>query len=88
MVVHCYSNGYGTFLGNSPVEREQLKVADNTESLWGLLSVNNTQYINHLYNPLDKVSNTLLLSTISGDPGGMCLLMLHLPEYTNNNYNI
>ena len=30
---------------------------DNTESLWGLLNDNNTPYVNHLYDKLDKVSH-------------------------------
>ena len=57
LVVHTYSNKYGTFLGNSQREREVLRLNDNTESVWELLNVNNTLYVNHLYEQLEKVSN-------------------------------
>lgn len=62
LVVHTYSNRYGTLLGNSQRQREELNLHDNTESLWGLLSADNTHYINHLYEQLNKVSNITILS--------------------------
>jgi len=57
LIIHSYSYRYGTFLGNSAQEREELKLNDNTESLWGILNVNNTLYVNHLYDQLEKVSD-------------------------------
>ena len=59
LVIHTYSNRYGTLLGNSQQDREEFKLNDNTEPLWGVLNIKNAQYVNHLYNQLDKVSHRL-----------------------------
>ncbi len=47
---HAYSAQFGTFVGNSPREREKLKLRERTYSLWGDLVANNDEYVNPLYN--------------------------------------
>ena len=53
LVVHSYSNLYGTILGNSVQQREKEELSVHTESLWRIL--NDKKYTNLLYNQLDKV---------------------------------
>lgn len=46
---HAYSCQYGTFIGNSESQREQLKLRENTYSLWGYLVANHDDFANPLY---------------------------------------
>ncbi len=59
---HAYSCQYGTFVGNCEREREALKLADSTYSLWGYLVANHDEFINPLYNP-KTAAETLRPST-------------------------
>ncbi|XP_019362100.1 PREDICTED: myotubularin-related protein 4 isoform X1 [Gavialis gangeticus] len=49
LVQHTYSCLYGTFLGNSPFEREMHNIYKRTCSVWSLLRVGNKNFHNLLY---------------------------------------
>ncbi|XP_042298413.1 myotubularin-related protein 4 [Sceloporus undulatus] len=49
LVQHTYSCLYGTFLGNSPCEREMHNIAKRTCSVWSLLRAGNKNFHNLLY---------------------------------------
>ncbi|XP_044312019.1 myotubularin-related protein 4 isoform X2 [Varanus komodoensis] len=51
LVQHTYSCLYGTFLGNSPCERETHNIAKRTCSVWSLLRAGNKNFHNLLYVP-------------------------------------
>lgn len=51
LVQHTYSCLYGTFLGNSPCERELHNIAKRTCSVWSLLRAGNKHFHNLLYMP-------------------------------------
>ncbi|XP_053131055.1 myotubularin-related protein 4 isoform X1 [Hemicordylus capensis] len=51
LVQHTYSCLYGTFLGNSPCERELHNIAKRTCSVWSLLRAGNKNFHNLLYMP-------------------------------------
>ncbi|XP_077167174.1 phosphatidylinositol-3,5-bisphosphate 3-phosphatase MTMR4 isoform X1 [Paroedura picta] len=51
LVQHTYSCLYGTFLGNSPCEREMHNIAKRTCSVWSLLRAGNKNFHNLLYMP-------------------------------------
>ncbi|XP_063002798.1 myotubularin-related protein 4 [Elgaria multicarinata webbii] len=51
LVQHTYSCLYGTFLGNSPCEREVHNIAKRTCSVWSLLRAGNKNFHNLLYVP-------------------------------------
>lgn len=51
LVQHTYSCLYGTFLGNSPCEREMHNIAKRTCSVWSLLRAGNKHFHNLLYMP-------------------------------------
>ncbi|XP_028564063.2 phosphatidylinositol-3,5-bisphosphate 3-phosphatase MTMR4 isoform X1 [Podarcis muralis] len=51
LVQHTYSCLYGTFLGNSPCEREIHNIAKRTCSVWSLLRAGNKNFHNLLYMP-------------------------------------
>ena len=57
LVLHSYSNLYGTLLGNNIQQREKEELSIHTESLWRMLD--DKKYINLLYDQLDKVMNDL-----------------------------
>ena len=48
---HTYSCLYGTFLGNSPCEREMHNIYKRTCSVWSLLRAGNKNFHNLLYMP-------------------------------------
>uniref|UniRef100_H9G424 Phosphatidylinositol-3-phosphatase n=1 Tax=Anolis carolinensis TaxID=28377 RepID=H9G424_ANOCA len=59
LVQHTYSCLYGTFLGNSPCEREMHNIAKRTCSVWSLLRAGNKNFHNLLYiSGTDQVSET------------------------------
>ena len=50
---HVYSCQYGTFIGNCCKQRGELKLREDTYSLWGYLTVSvsqEDQFLNPLYN--------------------------------------
>ena len=50
---HVYSCQYGTFIGNCCKQRDELKLREDTYSLWGYLTVSvsqEDQFLNPLYN--------------------------------------
>ncbi|XP_009071627.1 PREDICTED: myotubularin-related protein 4, partial [Acanthisitta chloris] len=51
LVQHTYSCLYGTFLGNSPCEREMHNISKRTCSVWSLLRAGNKNFHNLLYVP-------------------------------------
>lgn len=51
LVQHTYSCLYGTFLGNSPCEREMHNIYKRTCSVWSLLRAGNKNFHNLLYMP-------------------------------------
>ncbi|KFV67383.1 Myotubularin-related protein 4, partial [Dryobates pubescens] len=51
LVQHTYSCLYGTFLGNSPCEREMHNISKRTCSVWSLLRAGNKNFHNLLYMP-------------------------------------
>uniref|UniRef100_A0A6J0UFW1 phosphatidylinositol-3,5-bisphosphate 3-phosphatase n=1 Tax=Pogona vitticeps TaxID=103695 RepID=A0A6J0UFW1_9SAUR len=51
LVQHTYSCLYGTFLGNSPCERDVHNIAKRTCSVWSLLRAGNKNFHNLLYLP-------------------------------------
>ncbi|KAM7088147.1 phosphatidylinositol-3,5-bisphosphate 3-phosphatase MTMR4 isoform 3-T3 [Ciconia maguari] len=51
LVQHTYSCLYGTFLGNSPCEREMRNIYKRTCSVWSLLRAGNKNFHNLLYMP-------------------------------------
>ncbi|XP_015502272.2 myotubularin-related protein 4 isoform X1 [Parus major] len=51
LVQHTYSCLYGTFLGNSPCEREMHNIPKRTCSVWSLLRAGNKNFHNLLYMP-------------------------------------
>lgn len=82
LVQHTYSCLYGTFLGNSPCEREIHNIAKRTCSVWSLLRAGNKNFHNLLYMPGSE--------QVSGIPTPGCwrrgrcpalteLAFLHLP---------
>lgn len=46
---HIYSCQFGTFVGNSEKERNDLKLAERTYSLWAFLDSHKDEYINPFY---------------------------------------
>uniref|UniRef100_J3S953 phosphatidylinositol-3,5-bisphosphate 3-phosphatase n=1 Tax=Crotalus adamanteus TaxID=8729 RepID=J3S953_CROAD len=54
LVQHTYSCLYGTFLGNSPCERELHNIAKRTCSVWSLLRAGNKNFHNLLYMPANE----------------------------------
>ena len=46
---HTYSCQYGTFIGNCDKQRNELKLKENTYSLWGYLVTHNDEFVNPLY---------------------------------------
>ncbi|KAM6463087.1 phosphatidylinositol-3,5-bisphosphate 3-phosphatase MTMR4 [Liasis olivaceus] len=54
LVQHTYSCLYGTFLGNSPCEREMHNIAKRTCSVWSLLRAGNKNFHNLLYMPANE----------------------------------
>jgi len=48
---HVYSCQFGTFVGNCQKDRQDLKLAEKTYSLWGHLTNTADEYINPLYEP-------------------------------------
>lgn len=52
---HTYSSLFGTFLCNSLQERRQLRVAEETRSVWEFLASNPFNYCNLLYHPRNEV---------------------------------
>ena len=61
LVQHTYSCLYGTFLGNSPGEREMHNIYKRTCSVWSLLRAGNKNFHNLLYMPGSE--------QVSRDPG-------------------
>lgn len=61
LVQHTYSCLYGTFLGNSPCEREMHNIYKRTCSVWSLLRAGNKNFHNLLYMPGSE--------QVSRDPG-------------------
>ncbi|RLV97896.1 hypothetical protein DV515_00011325 [Chloebia gouldiae] len=61
LVQHTYSCLYGTFLGNSPCEREMHNIYKRTCSVWSLLRAGNKNFHNLLYMPGSE--------QVSGAPG-------------------
>ncbi len=59
---HAHSNQFGTFVGNSQREREQLGLAERTYSLWGFLVAHHDEYTNPLYRP-DSARDVLRVDT-------------------------
>lgn len=51
LVQHTHSCLYGTFLGNSPCERDVHHIAKRTCSVWSLLRAGNKHFHNLLYLP-------------------------------------
>lgn len=53
---HSYGSEFGTFLGNSPKEREEHALAKRTTSLWSYINKPDIlqKYINPLYTPVDQ----------------------------------
>ncbi|CAJ0944319.1 unnamed protein product, partial [Ranitomeya imitator] len=46
---HVYSCQFGNFIGNSQKEREELKIFENTHSLWPFLLKRKQEFMNPLY---------------------------------------
>jgi len=47
-----YSGKFGTFLGNCEYDRKQMKVIDNTESIWTYIMLEKARFTNRYYNPV------------------------------------
>lgn len=71
LVQHTYSCLYGTFLGNSPCEREMHNIYKRTCSVWSLLRAGNKNFHNLLYMPGSE--------QVSGAPGPGSRLCLQAP---------
>ena len=54
---HAYSCLFGTFLCNSTRERQQLRIKQNTVSVWDLLLSGRKDLVNCLYSKTNKVGN-------------------------------
>jgi len=52
---HIYSCQYGTFIGNCERERNELKLAERTYSLWAYLDNHRDEYINPFYHPISDL---------------------------------
>ncbi|KAK2146123.1 hypothetical protein LSH36_631g02047 [Paralvinella palmiformis] len=54
---HAYASQFGTFLGNSDMERTKLQLKDKTVSLWSYINRPEVlqQYLNSLYEPHNSV---------------------------------
>uniref|UniRef100_A0A1A8HBH2 Myotubularin related protein 7a n=2 Tax=Nothobranchius korthausae TaxID=1143690 RepID=A0A1A8HBH2_9TELE len=57
---HIYSCQFGNFIGNSQRERRELRVVEQTHSLWRYLWTNCTDFINPLYRPDHSQTQGLL----------------------------
>ncbi|XP_063306138.1 myotubularin-related protein 4 isoform X2 [Pelobates fuscus] len=55
LVQHTYSCLYGTFLANSPSEREMRNIYKRTCSVWSLLRTGNKNFHNLLYMPTNEL---------------------------------
>ncbi|CAH2220186.1 myotubularin-related 4 isoform X2 [Pelobates cultripes] len=55
LVQHTYSCLYGTFLANSPSEREMRNIYKHTCSVWSLLRTGNKNFHNLLYMPTNEL---------------------------------
>ncbi|OAF72215.1 Phosphatidylinositol-3-phosphate phosphatase [Intoshia linei] len=54
-IVNClYNCRFGTFLCNCEFERKNMKLEENTQSVWSLINDNKMQYLNPLYNHLSE----------------------------------
>jgi len=51
---HVYSCQFGTFVGNCQKDRKELKLSEQTYSLWGHLTNSADEYINPLYEPSSR----------------------------------
>lgn len=74
LVQHTYSCLYGTFLGNSPCEREMHNIYKRTCSVWSLLRAGNKNFHNLLYMPGSE--------QVSIAPG-LAFWAVHLPGTKN-----
>jgi len=48
---HYFSLRFGTFIGNSEKQRKELKVKEQTISLWTFINYNKEKYLNPFYKP-------------------------------------
>lgn len=72
---HVYSCQFGTFIGNCERERDELKLAERTFSLWAFLNGHPKDYLNALYCPetiplSDTTSSSSSSSSSSINNGG------------------
>lgn len=47
-----YTHKYGTFLGNCELDRKEMRVRDNTESMWTYVMLEKARFTNRFYNPV------------------------------------
>lgn len=52
--MHTYTCLHGTFLCNTDYERATAKLEKRTLSVWSLLNIKSTQFINHLFDETKK----------------------------------
>lgn len=55
---HIYSCQFGTFVGNCEKERNDLKLADKTYSLWAYLNEHYEEYLNPFYEFVNEANET------------------------------
>ncbi|KAG9508564.1 Myotubularin-related protein 7, partial [Fragariocoptes setiger] len=61
---HLYSCQFGTFIGNSERERQELSLADRTYSLWAYIDANLGDFMNPFYvSPEEELVDTLCPTT-------------------------
>eukprot|EP00088_Acartia_fossae_P024833 TRINITY_DN2569_c0_g1_i17.p1 TRINITY_DN2569_c0_g1~~TRINITY_DN2569_c0_g1_i17.p1 ORF type:complete len:617 (-),score=109.11 TRINITY_DN2569_c0_g1_i17:222-2072(-) len=61
---HVYSCQFGTFVGNCERERQELRLAERTYSLWGHLTNSADEYINPMFDPTNSSNEVLTPSTL------------------------
>lgn len=55
LVQHVFSGWFGTFLGNNQKEREDLRLAERTLSVWGFCAAHRSKFTNRFFTPTDCV---------------------------------
>jgi hypothetical protein len=57
-----YTAKFGTFLGNNERERKEMKLAENTVSIWTVVLQQKQRFLNEQYSPVDEVIQSIPLT--------------------------